>query len=67
MGIGNTSASSLMMSKLFDIPIIHCIGRGTGLNDHQLDNKISILKEAVEKYPLKMTEDEIAQTFMDWK
>ena len=52
-----------MMSKLFDIPIIHCIGRGTGLNDHQLDNKISILKEAVEKYPDEMTEDEIAQTF----
>lgn len=63
MGIGNTSASSLMMSKLFDIPITNCIGRGTGLNDHQLDNKVSILKEAIEKYPAEMTEDEIAQTF----
>ncbi|WP_312993722.1 nicotinate-nucleotide--dimethylbenzimidazole phosphoribosyltransferase [Chryseobacterium flavum] len=63
MGIGNTSASSLMMSKLFDIPVTHCIGRGTGLNDQQLQNKISILREAVEKYPSEMNEDEIARTF----
>ena len=27
MGIGNTSASSLMMSQLFDIPIENCVGR----------------------------------------
>ncbi|TZF95234.1 nicotinate-nucleotide--dimethylbenzimidazole phosphoribosyltransferase [Chryseobacterium panacisoli] len=63
MGIGNTSASSLMMSKLFDIPITNCIGRGTGLNDHQLQSKIHILTQAIEKYPSEMTEDEIAQTF----
>lgn len=63
MGIGNTSASSLMMSKLFDLQIANCIGRGTGLNDHQLQNKINILTEAIEKYPASMTEDEIAQTF----
>ncbi len=63
MGIGNTSASSLMMSRLFTIPIEDCVGRGTGLNDTQLRNKISILTEAAEKYPdLKMA-DEIAQTF----
>lgn len=63
MGIGNTSASSLMMSKLFDIPIVSCIGRGTGLNDDQLQNKINILSSAIEKYPEVTTVDEIAQTF----
>ncbi|AZA79860.1 nicotinate-nucleotide--dimethylbenzimidazole phosphoribosyltransferase [Chryseobacterium sp. G0186] len=63
MGIGNTSASSLMMSKLFDLPIVSCIGRGTGLNDDQLQNKISILSTAIEKYPDTKTPDEIAQTF----
>jgi len=63
MGIGNTSASSLMMSRLFNIPIEDCVGRGTGLNDTQLRNKISILTEVAEKYHgLKMA-DEIAQTF----
>jgi len=63
MGIGNTSASSLMMSKLFDIPIEDCVGRGTGLNDMQLQNKVNILTRALEKYPDLMTVDEIAQTF----
>lgn len=63
MGIGNTSASSLMMSKLFDLPIVSCIGRGTGLNDDQLQNKINILSTAIEKYPDTQTPDEIAQTF----
>lgn len=63
MGIGNTSASSLMMSKLFNLPIISCIGRGTGLNDDQLQNKINILSVAIEKYPNVTTPDEVAQTF----
>ena len=63
MGIGNTSASSLMMSKLFNLPIVSCIGRGTGLNDNQLQNKINILSTAIEKHPNIITPDEIAQTF----
>ncbi|MBL1222926.1 nicotinate-nucleotide--dimethylbenzimidazole phosphoribosyltransferase [Chryseobacterium sp. L7] len=63
MGIGNTSASSLMMSKLFDLPVVSCIGRGTGLNDIQLLHKIQVLSEAIEKYPDVKTADEIAQTF----
>lgn len=63
MGIGNTSASSLMMSKLFDLPVVSCIGRGTGLNDTQLLHKIQVLSEAIEKYSAVKTADEIAQTF----
>ncbi|WP_317047256.1 nicotinate-nucleotide--dimethylbenzimidazole phosphoribosyltransferase [Chryseobacterium aurantiacum] len=63
MGIGNTSASSLMMSKLFNLSLVSCIGRGTGLNDDQLQNKINILSTAIEKYSNIITPDEIAQTF----
>jgi len=63
MGIGNTSASSLMMSKLFDIPIADCVGRGTGLNDIQLQHKVNILSRALEKYPDLSSGDEIIQTF----
>ncbi|MCQ9635459.1 nicotinate-nucleotide--dimethylbenzimidazole phosphoribosyltransferase [Chryseobacterium sp. WG23] len=63
MGIGNTSASSLMMSKLFNLPIVSCIGRGTGLNDDQLQNKIHILSTAIEMHADTETADDIAQTF----
>lgn len=63
MGIGNTSASSLVMSKLFNLPIVSCIGRGTGLNDDQLQNKINILTQAIERYPGIKDAVGIAQTF----
>lgn len=63
MGIGNTSASSLMMSRLFDLPAADCIGRGTGLDDEQLQRKISILSEVLQQYPRIQTADEVAQTF----
>ncbi|MBV8325591.1 nicotinate-nucleotide--dimethylbenzimidazole phosphoribosyltransferase [Chryseobacterium sp.] len=63
MGIGNTSASSLMMSKLFDLPVKSCIGRGTGINDDQLQNKINVLTQTIEKYPEIKDVDEIARTF----
>ncbi|MCD1118188.1 nicotinate-nucleotide--dimethylbenzimidazole phosphoribosyltransferase [Chryseobacterium turcicum] len=63
MGIGNTSSSSLMMSQLFDISIADCVGRGTGLNDAQLQNKIDILSKVIERYPNLKTVEEIAQTF----
>lgn len=63
MGIGNTSASSLMMSQLFNIPIADCVGRGTGLNDAQLQNKIDLLSKSIEKYPNLETVDEVARTF----
>ena len=46
MGIGNTSSATMLMSYLCDLPIEKCVGRGTGLNDIQLENKISILKKA---------------------
>jgi nicotinate-nucleotide--dimethylbenzimidazole phosphoribosyltransferase len=33
MGIGNTSAASLLMSRYLNIPVESCTGRGTGHND----------------------------------
>jgi nicotinate-nucleotide--dimethylbenzimidazole phosphoribosyltransferase len=47
MGIGNTSSAALIMSKLLGIPIEDCVGRGTGLDDQQLSQKIAILSEAL--------------------
>ena len=46
MGIGNTSSATMIMSELCALPIEKCVGRGTGLNDVQLEKKISILNQA---------------------
>ncbi len=50
MGIGNTSAASLITAQLLNIPLEQCVGRGTGLNDDQLAHKITILTKVLEKY-----------------
>jgi nicotinate-nucleotide--dimethylbenzimidazole phosphoribosyltransferase len=46
MGIGNTSAATMLMSNFCKMPIEECVGRGTGLNDEQFNKKIDILKKA---------------------
>jgi nicotinate-nucleotide--dimethylbenzimidazole phosphoribosyltransferase len=43
MGIGNTSSAALLLSRLQELPIGQCTGRGTGLDDAQLARKIEIL------------------------
>jgi nicotinate-nucleotide--dimethylbenzimidazole phosphoribosyltransferase len=43
MGIANTSATSLLMSRLLNLPLEKCVGRGTGLDDLQLQNKLNLL------------------------
>lgn len=50
MGIGNTSSASLLMNKYTGIPIESCTGRGTGHDDEGLKRKLSILKQASDKY-----------------
>jgi nicotinate-nucleotide--dimethylbenzimidazole phosphoribosyltransferase len=50
MGIGNTSASSLLMHRFLDIPVEECTGSGTGMYGDQLSHKVKILKEVAEKY-----------------
>lgn len=46
MGIGNTSSASLIMSFITGIPVEECVGRGTGVNDEQLEQKKNTLQEA---------------------
>ncbi len=62
MGIGNTSASALLMHKFTGLSLEECTGRGAGLNNAQLDKKLIILKEIAEKYNPK-TPLEILATF----
>ena len=47
MGIGNTSAASLLMSRLTGEPLAACVGRGTGLDDAGLHRKLAVLGEAL--------------------
>lgn len=46
MGIGNTSAAAMLMSYLCDLPLAQCVGKGTGINDAQLQRKLDLLQQA---------------------
>ncbi|MTG97738.1 MULTISPECIES: nicotinate-nucleotide--dimethylbenzimidazole phosphoribosyltransferase [Myroides] len=63
MGIGNTSAASLIMSSLLDIPIAECTGRGTGVDDLNFLRKQQILQQVHANHPNLKTPREILQTF----
>lgn len=46
MGIGNTASASLLMSLLCDLPLPHCTGAGTGLDEAGIAHKVQILEQA---------------------
>jgi nicotinate-nucleotide--dimethylbenzimidazole phosphoribosyltransferase len=51
MGIGNTSSAALLLSRLADVPIERCVGRGTGLNDAGLRHKLEVLRAVLTAHP----------------
>lgn len=60
MGIGNTSASSLLMHKFTGLSVEECTGRGAGLDDTQLDKKTLLLKEVSTMYEAETPEEVLA-------
>lgn len=50
MGISNTSAAAIILSKICRLPIEEAVGRGAGVDDLGLENKIKILSESVKKH-----------------
>jgi nicotinate-nucleotide--dimethylbenzimidazole phosphoribosyltransferase len=48
MGIGNTSAATLIMHRLLGLPLAQCTGRGTGLDEAGLARKLALLERAAE-------------------
>jgi nicotinate-nucleotide--dimethylbenzimidazole phosphoribosyltransferase len=48
MGIGNTTASSALTAVFTRRPVEEVTGRGTGINDGALKNKIEVIKRAIE-------------------
>ncbi len=47
MGIGNTSASSVLMNIISGISLEKCVGKGGGLNESGIDRKTKILTQAI--------------------
>ncbi len=47
MGIGNTSAASLILSRLQGLDIADCTGAGTGLDGAGVDRKTAVLREVL--------------------
>ncbi|MDB5782036.1 MAG: nicotinate-nucleotide--dimethylbenzimidazole phosphoribosyltransferase [Caballeronia mineralivorans] len=50
MGIANTSAAACLMSRMCDVEIDACVGRGTGLDDAGLNHKRDVLAAALKKH-----------------
>jgi nicotinate-nucleotide--dimethylbenzimidazole phosphoribosyltransferase len=51
MGIGNTSSAAMLMSALCRLPLEQCVGKGTGLDETQYQNKLKILTQAQQNHP----------------
>jgi nicotinate-nucleotide--dimethylbenzimidazole phosphoribosyltransferase len=51
MGIGNTSAASLLLSRLAALDIAQCTGAGTGLDAPAVQRKTDILREVLARHP----------------
>jgi nicotinate-nucleotide--dimethylbenzimidazole phosphoribosyltransferase len=50
MGIANTSAAACLMSRMCDVSVDLCVGRGTGLDDAGLNHKRDVLAAALAKH-----------------
>ncbi|MGH6648149.1 nicotinate-nucleotide--dimethylbenzimidazole phosphoribosyltransferase, partial [Aquabacterium sp.] len=50
MGIGNTSSAALLMARLTGLPIEHCVGRGTGLDDEGVQRKLAVLRRVLDRH-----------------
>jgi nicotinate-nucleotide--dimethylbenzimidazole phosphoribosyltransferase len=51
MGIGNTSAASLLLARLASLDISDCTGAGTGLDAEAVLRKTAVLREVLLKHP----------------
>jgi nicotinate-nucleotide--dimethylbenzimidazole phosphoribosyltransferase len=51
MGIGNTSAASLLLARLADLPLEECVGAGTGLDEAGIRRKREVLAQVLALHP----------------
>jgi nicotinate-nucleotide--dimethylbenzimidazole phosphoribosyltransferase len=50
MGIGNTSSAALLVHSLSSLSLSQCVGRGTGLDDKQLQHKTAVLQQTLDRH-----------------
>jgi nicotinate-nucleotide--dimethylbenzimidazole phosphoribosyltransferase len=50
MGIGNTSAASLLLARLVGLDIAQCTGAGTGLDAAAVQRKTTVLREVLARH-----------------
>ncbi|HNX68953.1 MAG TPA: nicotinate-nucleotide--dimethylbenzimidazole phosphoribosyltransferase [Candidatus Omnitrophota bacterium] len=53
MGIANTTSASALVAALLPAPAGKVTGRGTGLNDDALRNKVRVITEALRKHEVR--------------
>jgi nicotinate-nucleotide--dimethylbenzimidazole phosphoribosyltransferase len=63
MGIGNTSAAAALMHKLAGIPVVDCVGAGTGLSAQGVLHKQRVIEAAVERHAGVSEPLEVLATF----
>ncbi len=63
MGIGNTAASSMWMTCLTNIPLIDCVGAGSGLDHAGVRHKYEILHQALANYSGDKSITDVMQYF----
>jgi nicotinate-nucleotide--dimethylbenzimidazole phosphoribosyltransferase len=63
MGIGNTSSAALIMHTLTGLPLVQCVGRGTGLDDAGLARKREILSAVLSLHRWEATPESVLTTF----
>jgi nicotinate-nucleotide--dimethylbenzimidazole phosphoribosyltransferase len=63
MGIGNTAASSMWMTCFTGIPLIECVGAGSGLDEAGVRHKYEVLKKSLENYNGSKEATEIIRYF----
>jgi nicotinate-nucleotide--dimethylbenzimidazole phosphoribosyltransferase len=63
MGIANTSAAACLMSRLCDVPIDECVGRGTGLDDAGLAKKRDVLAAALAHHAVSRNPLDVLASF----
>ncbi|QDL36390.1 nicotinate-nucleotide--dimethylbenzimidazole phosphoribosyltransferase [Rhodoferax sediminis] len=51
MGIGNTSAASLLLARLTGLDVADATGAGTGLDAEAVERKITILRQVLARHP----------------
>ncbi|WP_082163576.1 nicotinate-nucleotide--dimethylbenzimidazole phosphoribosyltransferase [Caballeronia mineralivorans] len=63
MGIANTSAAACLMSRMCDVSVDLCVGRGTGLDDAGLNHKRDVLAAALKKHAASIDPLDTLATF----